>query len=318
MNIRVTPTADAEPSLARLRREGAAEIPAYLEKVYWWTYVRPWAIRVFERQWLINAIVFGNYARLRDKALDLLGPAQLSGRTLQIACAYGDLTNCLAARVQAGEGLLDVVDVVPGQIQNMRRKLPPDAPVRGLVMDSADLDLPDGRYDRAVLFLLLHEQPEDWRRKTLSEGLAGRAPGRTNHHRRLRPSEMVEPLPLHHAASARAPRAFRARLLARRSSDVPAPSARSRADPRDGVRRPLSGGRHRALKNRFRRSTAWPALALAEAGSSSRRRRREDGNPNRDGLDRCGDGRGARRTRREGHLAERRSTSHQEGPQRDA
>ncbi len=176
MNIRVTPDAGAEPDLA-VSRDGAAEIPAYLEKVYWWTYVRPWAIRVFERQWLINAIVFGNYARLRDKALDLLGPARLSGRTLQIACAYGDLTNCLAARVQAGEGLLDVVDVVPGQIQNMRQKLPPDAPVRGLVMDSAELDLPEGRYDRAILFLLLHEQPEDWRRKTLSEALRVVRPG---------------------------------------------------------------------------------------------------------------------------------------------
>jgi ubiquinone/menaquinone biosynthesis C-methylase UbiE len=176
MNIRVTPTANADSSAA-VRRESATKIPAYLEKVYWWTYVRPWAIRVFERQWLINAIVFGNYARLRDKALDLLGPARLSGRTLQIACAYGDLTNRLAARVQAGEGLLDVVDVVPGQIQNMRGKLPPGAPVRGLVMDSADLDLPDGRYDRAVMFLLLHEQPEDWRGKTLAEAWRVVRPG---------------------------------------------------------------------------------------------------------------------------------------------
>jgi SAM-dependent methyltransferase len=176
MNIRVTPADGAEPGLA-VPNDGAAEIPAYLEKVYWWTYVRPWAIRVFERQWLINAIVFGNYARLRDKALDLLGPARLSGRTLQIACAYGDLTNRLAARVQAGEGLLDVIDVVPGQIQNMRGKLPPGAPVHGMVMDSADLDLPDGRYDRAVLFLLLHEQPDDWRRRTLAEAWRVVRPG---------------------------------------------------------------------------------------------------------------------------------------------
>ncbi|RBP02889.1 methyltransferase family protein [Roseiarcus fermentans] len=176
MNIRVTTTADAA-SGAAVSRGAVAEVPAYLEKVYWWTYVRPWAIRLFERQWLINAIVFGNYARLRDKALDLLGPARLSGRTLQIACAYGDLTNRLAARVQEGEGHLDVIDVVPAQIENMHGKLPPGAPVRGLVMDSADLDLPDGRYDRAVLFLLLHEQPDDWRRKTLAEAWRVVRPG---------------------------------------------------------------------------------------------------------------------------------------------
>ena len=49
MNIRVAPTADSARSGADPRLD-AAEIPAYLEKVYWWTYVRPWAIRLFERQ----------------------------------------------------------------------------------------------------------------------------------------------------------------------------------------------------------------------------------------------------------------------------
>ena len=176
MNVRVTPTVDAARGEAE-SSHAATEIPAYLEKVYWWTYVRPWAIRLFERQWLINAIVFGNYARLRDKALDMLGPERLGGRTLQIACAYGDLTNRLAARAEMGDGVLDVIDVVPGQIRNMRDKLPPGAPVRGLVMDSADLDLPDARYDRAVLFLLLHEQPEAWRRRTLAEAWRVVRPG---------------------------------------------------------------------------------------------------------------------------------------------
>ena len=58
--------------------------------------MRPWAIRVFERQWLVNAILFGNYVRLRDKALELLG-AKLPGRTLQVACVYGDMTNRLVS-----------------------------------------------------------------------------------------------------------------------------------------------------------------------------------------------------------------------------
>ena len=175
MNIRVTPTANAEPSADSLRAS-AAEIPAYLEKVYWWTYVRPWAVRFFERQWLVNAILFGNYVRLRDAALDMLG-AELPGRTLQIACVYGDMTRRLADRVAAGDGRLDVVDVLPVQIENLRNKLPAALPVRGLVQDSAALSFPDGRYDRAILFFLLHEQPEDWRRKTLSEAFRVVRPG---------------------------------------------------------------------------------------------------------------------------------------------
>ena len=66
MNIRVTPIPNAEPG-ADILRDGTAEIPEYLERVYWWTYVRPWAVRFFERQWLVNAILLGNYVRLRTR-----------------------------------------------------------------------------------------------------------------------------------------------------------------------------------------------------------------------------------------------------------
>ncbi len=131
MNIRVTPIPNAEPG-ADVLRDGTAEIPAYLEKVYWWTYVRPWAVRFFERQWLVNAILFGNYVRLRDAALELLG-ARLPGKTLadRLRLRRHDLSACRARR--AGDGRLDVVDVLPGQIENLRDKLPAGAPVRGLV-----------------------------------------------------------------------------------------------------------------------------------------------------------------------------------------
>jgi ubiquinone/menaquinone biosynthesis C-methylase UbiE len=154
----------------------APSTPAYLETVYWWAYLHPRAIWVFERQWLVNAILFGNYARLRDAALDALGE-RLPGLTLQIACAYGDFTDRLGRRVRAGDGRLDVVDVVPAQIRNLRDKLSADVPARTLLMDAAALDLPDARYDRAVLFFLLHEQPEAWRRRTLAEALRVVRPG---------------------------------------------------------------------------------------------------------------------------------------------
>ena len=154
----------------------APKIPRYLEDVYWWAYVHPNAVRVFERQWLVNAILWGNYPRLRDAALDALGD-KLPGRTVQIACAYGDITNLLLERVSAASGRLDIVDAVPVQLENLRGKLPPDAPVRRLLMDSARLDIPSGSYDRAILFFLLHEQPEDWRRRTLAEALRVVKPG---------------------------------------------------------------------------------------------------------------------------------------------
>ncbi len=110
----------------------AAAIPQYLHDTYWWAYVHPNAVRFFERQWLVNLILWGNFARLRDTALDSLGET-IPGRTLQVACVYGDFTPRLALRVPRGEGSLDVVDVLPIQLTNLRRKLSEARPGEDLV-----------------------------------------------------------------------------------------------------------------------------------------------------------------------------------------
>ena len=153
----------------------AIDVPAYLSRAYWWAYVHPQAVRVFERQWLVNLILWGNFGRLRDAALDALGPT-LSGRTLQVACVYGDLTSRLAARLAVG-ARLDVVDVLPVQLENLARKLPARSPVTLLHGNSAALPIASATYDRALLFFLLHEQPEHVRRATLAETLRVVRPG---------------------------------------------------------------------------------------------------------------------------------------------
>lgn len=162
----VSARAEARPSKSSYIP--AVAIPPYLSKHYWWAYIDPRAIRFFDRQWIINLVLWGNYARLRDAALAAMGEA-MPGRTLQVACAYGDLTPHLCQGVSESGGRLDVVDVVPAQLGNVRRKLPPDAPVRLLNMDSADLNMPNAAYDRAIVYLLFHEQPESHRTRTLSE-----------------------------------------------------------------------------------------------------------------------------------------------------
>jgi ubiquinone/menaquinone biosynthesis C-methylase UbiE len=163
-------TADTQ-TLAR----AAPAIPAYLSSVYWWAYIHPRAVRLFEREWLVNLILWGNYARLRDAALAALG-GPLPGRTLQIACVYGDLTVRLAARLPEG-AQLDVVDVLPIQLDNLARKLPRGAAVRLLHGNSSALALDSASYDRALLFFLLHEQPDDVRRATIAEALRVLKPG---------------------------------------------------------------------------------------------------------------------------------------------
>lgn len=153
---------------------GVLSVPRYLQEVYWWAYVHPNAIRVFERQWLVNAILWGNFSKLRDAALQALGPLQ--GRMLQIACVYGDLTARLADGMSQAASL-DVVDIVPAQISNLQRKLAGRSGITLFQRDSVSLGFADNSYAGALLFFLLHEQPQTVRRQTLAEALRVTAPG---------------------------------------------------------------------------------------------------------------------------------------------
>ena len=153
----------------------ATSIPRYLHDTYWWAYVHPRAVRFFERQWLVNLILWGNFAKLRDAALDALGET-LRGRTLQVACVYGDFTPRVASRLAEG-ATLDVVDVLPIQLANLRRKLPATSPVNLVHGDASELRFADASYDRVVLFFLLHEMPLEVRRATLAEAMRVVKPG---------------------------------------------------------------------------------------------------------------------------------------------
>jgi len=167
LNLPALPGHDATRRLA---------IPRYLEQVYWWAYVHPRAVQTFEREWLVNAILFGNYARLRDLALAELGEP-VSGRTLQVACVYGNLTPRLLRRL-APEARLDVLDILPVQLSNLAKKLPAaDERVRLLQGDAAAITAEDASYEQVLMFFLLHEQPEAVRRATLAEALRVLKPG---------------------------------------------------------------------------------------------------------------------------------------------
>ena len=153
----------------------ALPIPRYLQQVYWWAYVHPKAVHVFEREWLVNAILFGNYGRLRDEALADLG-GTVTGRTLQVACVYGNLTPKLQMRL-GPQAELDVVDILPVQLKNLEGKLQPDPRITLMLGDSSALPGADASYDQVLLFFLLHEQPAHVRNATLAEAMRVVKPG---------------------------------------------------------------------------------------------------------------------------------------------
>jgi ubiquinone/menaquinone biosynthesis C-methylase UbiE len=150
-------------------------VPEYLQTTYWWAYLHPRAVHIFERQWLVNLILWGNFARLRNAALQEMGEV-VNGKVLQVACVYGDFTEHVVRRL-GPDGQLDVIDVAPIQINNLKKKLTNPEHVTASLQDSTALQFEDGSRDAVIVFFLLHEQPADVRRKTIAEALRVTKPG---------------------------------------------------------------------------------------------------------------------------------------------
>lgn len=152
------------------------DIPDYLEKTYWWAYLRPGSIWLFERKWLVNLILWGNMNRLTQAVLDELQPTP-GGDVLQLACVYGDFSNRLAARLEASDSQLHIIDVATIQLQNARKKLGNKDRIHLHQQDSSALRFCSDQFEHALVFFLLHEQPEPVRRKTIAEAIRVTRPG---------------------------------------------------------------------------------------------------------------------------------------------
>lgn len=155
----------------------AAALPDYLLRHYWWAYVWPPAVWFFDHQPIINLIVFGQYRKLVAGALNAMTP-EADGANLLIGSAYGCFVPELAA--QLGEQSLDVVDVAPIQLRQAETKLGTPQAGRRITlsrMNAEHLTYEDDSYDRALMFLLLHELPDAARTRALEEAVRVIRPG---------------------------------------------------------------------------------------------------------------------------------------------
>lgn len=152
------------------------KIPEYLQDTYWWAYLHPKSFYYFEREWVVNLILWGNMKKLTQSVLDEMKPGPRS-RVLQVACVYGDFSSKVAQHLDANQSKLDLVDVADIQLRNARQKLADEKNVSFHHQDSTDMSFPDGTFDETVVFFLLHEQPEDARRKTIEEAIRVTRPG---------------------------------------------------------------------------------------------------------------------------------------------
>jgi ubiquinone/menaquinone biosynthesis C-methylase UbiE len=163
-NVEARPAAGRSPGI-----EAPVALPKYLEQTYWWAYLHPRGVSFFEHQWLVNLILWGNYVTLRDAVFAELKGLR-GGKVLQVACVYGDFTVKLAQQLDPGTRL-DVVDVAPVQLENLRKKIGTRSAVALHHQDSANLAFADQSYDCVVVFFLLHEQPAHARARTIEEAL---------------------------------------------------------------------------------------------------------------------------------------------------
>jgi len=152
------------------------DIPEYLQDTYWWAYLHPKSFYFFEREWVVNLILWGNMKRLTESVLEEMSLAPRS-KVLQVACVYGDFSNRVADHLGKTDSRLDVVDVAAIQIENVKKKLAAHKNIGVHHQDSTSMAFPAASYDQTVVFFLLHEQPEEARRKTVEEAIRVTKPG---------------------------------------------------------------------------------------------------------------------------------------------
>jgi ubiquinone/menaquinone biosynthesis C-methylase UbiE len=155
---------DAEPDYLR-------GVPDYLRDTYTWAYLHPHSVRWLDRTLVVQTILWGQFRRLVRTALEEFRPGQ---RVLQPACVYGDLSQRLAERV-GPTGHLQVSDVAPVQLANVRPKLAPFAHAHVERSDAADH--PPAAFDAVCCFFLLHEVPAERRRDIVAGLLRSVRPG---------------------------------------------------------------------------------------------------------------------------------------------
>lgn len=148
-------------------------IPEYIEHTptYRFVYLQRFAPLIFDHPFVVSAILWGNAGRLARAVQSELHAGQ---RVLQAACVYGDFSSRIA-RFLGPKGRLDVIDVVPLQVTNGRRKLRDLAQAAVFLGDAA---APVGRtYDAVCCFFLLHELPDDNKRRVVNNLLDSVRPG---------------------------------------------------------------------------------------------------------------------------------------------
>ena len=151
-----------EAAHAPLSRPAAPCIPGYMMETYNWAYVDPRNVALLDRNIVVDTILWTNRVKLMNASHSEFKAGQ---KVLQAAHVYGTFTPELA-KVVGPEGRLDVIDVVPVQVEHGRKKLAPYPQARIWLGDAATP--PEETYDAVSCYFLLHEMPDDYKLKVVN------------------------------------------------------------------------------------------------------------------------------------------------------
>ncbi len=160
-----------EANIATASDSANAELPDYLVRNYWWAYLTPTSLHIFDNWLFLTFLLWGNLPRLVRAACIEFEAGQ---SILQAANAYGNLATELAQRV-GPTGRLDLVDIAPLQVAHVNRKLQPYPHAQARVADASCPGV--GVYDGVCCFFLLHEIPDGEKRAVVDALLSKVEPG---------------------------------------------------------------------------------------------------------------------------------------------
>ncbi len=150
----------------RLYQKFLDGVPEYLARYYWWAYLWRGSIWFFDRQPVINTILFGQYGKLLKKTLEQ-AEKNPAAKVLQLTCVYGKLTPSLLSETRSEFHLCDAAS---GQLQLARRKTRHAAsPCYMARMNAECLAYRSDAFDQVIVFFLLHEMPAWARHKAYAE-----------------------------------------------------------------------------------------------------------------------------------------------------
>ena len=157
--------------VSRQGRYSPYALPDYLLQHYWWAYLSPVGVNFFDRGFMVNRILWGQYHAIAQDAVAMI--SKVSNQTVAgVSCAYGEFFPKLAQQEEVES--LFLFDIAPIQIKQMQKKIPSEAAkakCHYFLSDAENIALANESVDTSVLFFLLHELPSQHRANVLEQTL---------------------------------------------------------------------------------------------------------------------------------------------------